>query len=312
VYRNTWGTFWVDNAFQYRLTYPALPTLMLAVLDIFGLGNVTVLILIFHILLLCLIFFNAPHHLRPVVLLPLFLLKDFSLNIVIGVQDIVTSALIVAMLIAWRHSVLRAVLFGLACAFRQQPWLIAPFLAITIWYDEGTNRERLGRIGTFVGISVGVFMLINLPFIIQDPRSFLLGALEPSYAAFDVFGVGLNSPVGSEHCATLPRVLHRAANQHLRRAAGDSLAASLPGGQRFLAVPRPVLLGLLPQPAQLLGVLDSATALRRGALAGGRHLPTGADQRQTVSRGLPFCSRSAGSAQRRARRYSSAARQKCR
>jgi uncharacterized membrane protein len=39
------------------------------------------------------------------------------------------------MVLVWQRPTLRAVLFGLACAYRQQPWLVAPFLLICIWNE---------------------------------------------------------------------------------------------------------------------------------------------------------------------------------
>ncbi|MBI3361554.1 MAG: tetratricopeptide repeat protein, partial [Chloroflexi bacterium] len=45
----------------------------------------------------------------------------------------------------------------------------------------------------FAAISLGTFLLINLPFIIWDFRDWALGVFEPVYAAFNVYSHGLGS-----------------------------------------------------------------------------------------------------------------------
>ncbi len=189
-------TPFLDGAFQHRVTYPALPTLLYTAVDWLGFdlgqGAVRAASLVALIALLILLFLGAPEPLRPVVLLPLFILRDFVFAPLSGVQDVIWGVLLVGMVYAWRRPALRAVLYGLACSFRQQPWFVAPFLLIYMWYHEpGTPRERLRRIGFFVLVSAGVFALINLPFLVWDPGAWLNGALEPSYAPFNYLSRGL-------------------------------------------------------------------------------------------------------------------------
>ena len=189
-------TPFLDGAFQHRVTYPALPTLLYTAVDWLGFdlgqGAVRATSLIALIALLILLFLGAPEPLRPIVLLPLFILRDFVFAPLSGVQDVIWSVLLVGMVYAWRRPALRAVLYGLACSFRQQPWFVAPFLLIYMWYHEpGTPRERLRRIGFFVLVSAGAFALINLPFLVWDPGAWLNGALEPSYAPFNYLSRGL-------------------------------------------------------------------------------------------------------------------------
>lgn len=193
VYRNLAGiTFWTDGSYQHRLTYPILPTLLLWVYDLVGLGQTAIVGVSFFMLLVVLLFTQTTQ-LRPLILLPLFIIAEFSGGSLVGILDIVTSTLIVGMILAWKRPVLRAVLFGLACSFRQQPWFVAPFLLITLWYEGGAIPIRWRRIALFIGVSVGVFVTLNLPFFLMSPVDFLRGAFEPLYALFDVHGVGLNA-----------------------------------------------------------------------------------------------------------------------
>src|SRR5690606_34378533 len=66
----------------------------------------------------------------------------------------------------------RGLWYGLACAIKQNVWLLAPFLLIRAWRSGG--RREAAR---FALVSAGVFLLINLPFILMDPRQWLTGVL---------------------------------------------------------------------------------------------------------------------------------------
>jgi hypothetical protein len=184
-------TYFLDGSKQNRVTYPALPTLLLLALGSIGLGQARLVSLIFHSILLIIVFLGMPSRIRPLLVVSLFSVEGFIGLALIGFQDIVWSTLLVAMLLAWRRPTLRAVLFGLACAYRQQSWIVAPFLLIYLWNTEGSGAERRSRILHFVAVSLGTFLLINLPFILWDARGWVLGALEPAYAAFDVYSQGL-------------------------------------------------------------------------------------------------------------------------
>jgi tetratricopeptide (TPR) repeat protein len=194
----------LDGTYQHRVTYPALPTLLLAGLDVFGLGQPRLLSFISQMALVCLLYMGAPARLRPLALLPLLALQDFTTFTLSGIQDVVWSMLLVAMILAWRRPIWRAILYGLACAFRQQPWLIAPFLLIDLWHEPGAARDKIRRLLLFAAISGGTFLLINLPFIIWDAHAWWLGAFEPAYAIFNVYSQGL-SVITQYGLAALPR-----------------------------------------------------------------------------------------------------------
>jgi tetratricopeptide (TPR) repeat protein len=184
-------TAFLDGSIQHRVTYPALPTLLLYALDSIGLGYAKLTSVAAHVVLLVLLFVGSPPPFRPVILLPLFVFREFSSFPLAGLQDVFWCALILGMILAWNRPRLRAVLFGLACSYRQQPWLIAPFLVIQLWHEGGPLRARLLRVGDFAATSAGVFVVINLPFILWDPVAWLLGTWEPSFASFGVWSQGI-------------------------------------------------------------------------------------------------------------------------
>lgn len=206
----------LDGSSQNRVTYPALPTLTLWLLDKIGLGQVRTLGLIAWLILLCLIFISCPEPARPVILLPLLLLKWLMALSLGGLQDVVWCTLLVGMILAWQHptkgrGTLRAILFGLAISYRQQPWFIAPFLLVILWNEPGSVAQRLRRIAYFIGMSAGVFLIINLPFMLWNFRDWWLGTFEPAYAPFSLFSQGGLADLSVFGIAALPREFYSVA-----------------------------------------------------------------------------------------------------
>ena len=68
----------LDGSIQRRLTYPALPTLLLYMLDSIGIGYVKLVSIAAHVGVLILLFVGSPPVLRPVILLPLFIFREFA------------------------------------------------------------------------------------------------------------------------------------------------------------------------------------------------------------------------------------------
>ena len=186
-------TYFLDGSVQNRVTYPIFPTLMLYAFDMLGIDQIRTVLLLYLLALLVLMFFGSPSRYRPVILLPLFIVGDFIDMGFRGAQDIVWTVMLIGVILTWRRTWLCAFLFGIAVMYRQQPWFIAPFLLIVMWNEHGTMRQRLLRMGQFVLISVGLFVLVNIPYFVDDPQAWLLGALEPSYARFNVLSQGLGA-----------------------------------------------------------------------------------------------------------------------
>jgi Tfp pilus assembly protein PilF len=186
------ATPYLDGTLQHRVAYPGLPTLLLFVTDMLGIGGASTLSLLSHTLIVLLLFFSAPVSLRPVVLLPLLLMRDFGSFTLAGIQDVTWAMLLLCAVIAWRRPILRAVFVGLAASFRQQPWLLVPFLLIAIWQEEGSPAERLPRVIDFIAISGGVFLVVNLPFIVWDLGSWVQGTFEHLYSSFNFYSHGIS------------------------------------------------------------------------------------------------------------------------
>jgi hypothetical protein len=196
VYRDygLYQTPFLDGSTQNRLTYPILPVLTLGLFDSIGLGSARLINLIALVLALMGIYIGFPKQyrvIRPLVFVILFIFNPFFHLAVGGSQDIVWCAALIGMIALWNRPLPRALLFGIAVGFRQQAWFLAPFLMVLVWNTPGTCKQRLQRITTFAGITLMLFLIPNMPFILADPLNWAKGALEPSYAAFNVYSQGL-------------------------------------------------------------------------------------------------------------------------
>jgi hypothetical protein len=155
------------------LVYPSLSFLVLIPFQLLGLpSNYTYVV--FYLLSLVVVFRSAPPAIRPLVLLPFFIDPNPSHLAFIGLNDSVWSFMLVMTVATWRHNRQRAVWYGLACAVKQHPLLIAPFLVIRIWHEtSGSLAEKARSILLFAGVSGGIFTLVNLPFIVADFEAWL-------------------------------------------------------------------------------------------------------------------------------------------
>lgn len=109
-----------------------------------------------------------------------------------GYPAIISGALLIPSVVRWsatgaggrlgRYGVLRALCLGAACATQQLPWFLAPFLIVGIYLvrrGELGHRPALAVVARYTGITVLAWLLINVYFIIQDPKAWLSGLLLP-------------------------------------------------------------------------------------------------------------------------------------
>lgn len=194
VYRSpfNFSTPMADGSLTDRVAYPALSFLIMVPAQLVGFPTTWVYPL-FLIASLILAFRGVDERLRPLVLLPFFADDVFPLYALGGVTDTVWSFLLVLTVLDWKHVRRRGIWFGLACAYKHQPWLLAPFLLIRIWREEDDPRRRKKALLTFVGLTTLVFLVVNLPFIVWNPEAWLLGILEPVRRPMITFGQGLSS-----------------------------------------------------------------------------------------------------------------------
>jgi tetratricopeptide (TPR) repeat protein len=144
--------------------------------------------------LLALIYLRSPDWLRGIALLPMMVNLEPAKAALGGVSDTVWALLLGGMLVAWRRPGWRAVLYGLACAYKQTPWLLLPFLLARIFLDpdDADTRSPLRRSLMFAGLAGLVFLAPNLPYLLVDPGAWARGVLEPATSPLIYFGSGLS------------------------------------------------------------------------------------------------------------------------
>jgi uncharacterized membrane protein len=178
----------IDN-----FTYPALSFLLYVPFLWAGVTDIRWISLLFYIAAYSLIYFKSPKPLRPVILLPLFIIPSILDNIG-GNDDMVWVVFLIPMALYMTNTRLSGLFYGIACAFKQTPLILAPFLLIWIWKsNESMDRKhRLLKLVEFSAISGATFVAFNLPFIIADAHAWCVGVLAPFTAATVPHGSGLS------------------------------------------------------------------------------------------------------------------------
>jgi len=170
---------------------PFVPALKLGITDLrWVVGFVEVLTFL-------LLWWKAPPALRPLTFLPILIDPDLGVNYPAGgVTDFIWVLPLVgtALSLKERRYVLAAVLFGVAAAIKQQPWILAPFLMIWVWHDYAalTLQTRLTAVARFASVAAASFLAINLPFIVWDAESWLASVLLPARDQLIPFGSGIS------------------------------------------------------------------------------------------------------------------------
>ncbi|MCO4744287.1 MAG: hypothetical protein KC912_05825 [Proteobacteria bacterium] len=193
-----------DGGLTGRLAYPSLSFLVHVPAVVLGVSDRWVY-LGFLAATLALLFRFADRAYRPMVLVPFLIEPRFIGYAFAGVSDGVWAFFLVAMVATWRKPTLRGVFLGLACACKQHPWILAPFLAVRVWTEtEGDARAKAAEVGKLVAVSVLTFAVINAPFALWDPSAWLAGVFEPLSAPMITWGAGL-SAFGAWGVIDLPR-----------------------------------------------------------------------------------------------------------
>jgi uncharacterized membrane protein len=178
----------VDNC-----TYPALSFLIYVPFLWGGVTDIRWINLLFYIAAYSIIYFKAPKELKPVILLPLFMIPSFLDNIG-GNDDIIWVVILIVMALNMKRIRLSGLLFGLACAFKQTPLVIAPFLFIWVWKSNESldPKKRIIKIIEFSCLAGAVFLAFNLPFILSDFKAWYIGVLTPFMGPVVPHGAGLS------------------------------------------------------------------------------------------------------------------------
>ncbi|MEV3860810.1 hypothetical protein AB0J38_41695 [Streptomyces sp. NPDC050095] len=123
----------------------------------------------------------------------------------IGYPAVLACALMMPVVAGWprlmrggrltRSDAARAACLGAACAAQQLPWFVAPFLLAGLYLvrrgEEG-RRVAAVALARFTGVAIGVWLLINTYFVVQDPGAWLRGTALPLTQGGVLHGQGLS------------------------------------------------------------------------------------------------------------------------
>lgn len=92
------------------------------------------------------------------------------------------------------RAIVQAVMLGLACAISQVAWFIAIFLLVGLLrtaLHHTSWSEAIRRVTWYFAIALGVFILVNIPWILADPSAWVRGILLPITQNAIPYGQGL-------------------------------------------------------------------------------------------------------------------------
>lgn len=179
----------IGGAQVETLPYPPLHFLILEPILAWGLEGARAVYSLSFSLLIITVYLYAPPRYRSVVLVPLVINPELIHFPLYWASDSVWTLLLAWMLWTWDRPVLRAVLLGLACSYKQTPWLFAPLLAVRVWRDE---ERRWRPVAVFFGLSLATFVTINLPYAWSDPEAWFRGTFDPMLSPYVALGRGFS------------------------------------------------------------------------------------------------------------------------
>jgi len=197
-------TFHLDGTPVTTLSYPSLSFLAYAPAMLLGWSTQVGIVLnvAAWAVAVLLLFLLLPRSLRPLALV----IGSFSVYIAYAVGG-VTDALFVPLLMGaafqWDSFLTRRglrrwigpVLFGLAMAVKQTPWLVLPFLIAAVLIEGqrqlGSRGAGLRAGGQYLAAAVGAFLVPNLAFVVMSPGAWWRGILTPFGAHTVPVGQGL-------------------------------------------------------------------------------------------------------------------------
>ena len=156
-------------------------------------------------ILTCLLaYWLLPHSLRAVAILAVFLGGSMALG---GTST--DAAWMPFLLLAvyqwdrfaetvrpWFYRYLGPAALGVACSFKITPWFVVPFILVGIFLETRRRFDRpFDAVLRYLAVVVGSFLVVNLPFIVLSPMSWLRGAILPVTSGLIPGGQGLVSLV---------------------------------------------------------------------------------------------------------------------
>ncbi len=177
-----------------NLAYPALHFLYFVPFVAAGVKDMRVVLFVFEILTLVFLYFRAPQEIRPLVLAPLFVNADLVIDFNAGsVTDALWVLPLVAMVFVMKDPVRSGLLYGIACATKQQPWILAPFLLVWTFNEKrGSHVLRFNQVIRFFGAAAVAFLIPNFGFMVMNFNAWLSDILSPVSGGLVILSQGLS------------------------------------------------------------------------------------------------------------------------
>jgi uncharacterized membrane protein len=185
-----------SGTYLMTFQYPALQFLVFVPFVLLGLRDMRWVLVLFEVGVVLTLYLKGPRRLRPMLLLPLFAGSDLMINFTAAsVSDALWVLPLLFAAFCLDSPLALGLFYGLACAIKQTPWFLAPFLLIyLIKMDEGKRlRERLWPAVKFAATTVAVFLAINLPFMLPSPTTWFGNVLTPMTEDLVIHSQGLSS-----------------------------------------------------------------------------------------------------------------------
>lgn len=188
-------TYKVDGTVVTSISYPALSFLPYVPQALLGIPNLNITTLAILFIALIYLISETPKEfaLAPFAVVfanPNVLHYSFG-----GVFDILWVLPILIGMKYWHHSNWRlaAIFVGFAFAVKQTPWIIGPFLAVWLFNTAETRPEFYTRARICLQYGFLGFFIPNLPFIVLNPKAWILSVLTPIAGGADLVkqGIGL-------------------------------------------------------------------------------------------------------------------------
>ncbi len=184
-----------DGDLVTNLNYPALHLLFFTPFAYFGLQDMRWVTFLFAIIIIVILYWKSPSEIRPLILIPFFAGADLAINFTAGcLNDFlwVLPLIITAFYIG--NPLIAGFSYGLACAVKQQPWILFPFLLTYIFRsEEYSGKNKTKSIIMFLTSTVAGFLLPNIFFIIKDPKSWFFDVTTPFSGQLIVISQGLST-----------------------------------------------------------------------------------------------------------------------
>ncbi|HZU13605.1 MAG TPA: hypothetical protein VFB58_12265 [Chloroflexota bacterium] len=144
---------------------------------------------------------RMPRSLRP--LTPLLILANVPLIVLTagGQPDPLYGLFLMIGYAEWATPWISPTFIGIAAGTKQIAWFFVPFYLLLIWKEFGA-REAIRRFG----ILCTVFAVMNAPFFVQSPRSYISSLAGPMSDPMFPLGIGVIALFVSHVLPTLPKV----------------------------------------------------------------------------------------------------------